>query len=129
MQRDDRDLTQLLLVVDNDGIPAVDEQKARSKRRKRRYGQVSIDWLADPAWREAMAPWLRLYLLLQYLTKRGEQSVRLTNEMAAEAGLDRHQKSRCLHELVTRGLVTGWRYGQHNPVVSLVLPTNAVTPE
>jgi hypothetical protein len=69
-----------------------------------------------------MPPDLRLYLVLQIRTRRGAYVVRLTNEMAAEAGLDRFQKSKCLRELEEGGLVEVAREGNRNPEVTWLPP-------
>jgi hypothetical protein len=102
---------------------------ATGKSPRQRFAQVSIDWLGDPAWQRLIPPHLRLYFLVQYLTKRGSREWPLTNSEASEIGLDRHHKHRYLGQLEQLGLVRVSRQGQHNPVVSLALPAKPVVPE
>ena len=116
----------LKIVVDNEKPKTA--PAPNPKKTKRRFAQMDISWLSHPILKRKIAPDWRLYLLLQYVTRRGARSVRLTNELAAEAGLDRHHKSRLLKQLEIQGLVKVTRRGQHNPEVAMTWPTPPVTP-
>jgi hypothetical protein len=62
-------------------VPAPKPRKA-----KRQFAQIDLAWLGTPAGRKGIASYLRLYLLLQFLTKRGTRSWKLTNERRPESG-------------------------------------------
>jgi hypothetical protein len=115
----------LRIVVDNETPKTASMPKP--KKTKRRYAQADIDWLSHPVLKNKFTADWRLYLLLQYVTRRGTRSVRLTNELAAEAALDRHHKSRFLKQLEIQGLVKVTRRGKHNPEVVVIWPMPAVT--
>jgi hypothetical protein len=67
-------------------------------------------------------PRTRLLMLLEIKSRRGQRQVRLTNEMAAEIGLDRPQKSRCLSYLASHGYIRVEQVGQATPVVTVLPP-------
>ena len=110
-----------LRIVTNNG-EAVPRRSApaRPQKARRRFAQVDLDWFRDPAGRREISPRMRLYLLVQYLTKRGAREYALTNDDAAEVGLDRKTKHRYLRQLERVGLVKVSRRGQRNPIVSLI---------
>jgi DNA-binding transcriptional ArsR family regulator len=84
---------------------------------KKLYGQVPIEWLCDRANDRDLSRAMRLYLYLQIKSRRGARSVRLTNEMANELGLDRAAKTRALKALEARGQITVSREGKRLPIV------------
>ena len=92
------------------------------------FSYITSDHLTDPAWWPEIPPRLRLYLLVQYRTKRSETAIRLSNEMAAAIGLSRQNKHRCLNELGARNLIGVTHRGQCNPEVSLILPVRIERP-
>lgn len=118
----------LRIVVNNDAAEPKDRPTKSTPKLKRRFAQISLEWLSDPAWRGQIAPALRLYLVVQFATRRGARTVRLTNDMAAEAGIDRHRKSRLLAQLEARGWVKVSRDGNRNPEVCLMLAKQAPMP-
>jgi hypothetical protein len=113
MHTDAIDLT-ALLVPEPEHVKAAGISRQKQRWRGRRFAQIPLEWLSDPAWQRQIGPALRLYLVLQYATKRGARSVRLTNDLAAVAGLDRYHKSRCLRQLEARALVAVHRVGNRN---------------
>jgi hypothetical protein len=92
----------------------------RPRKAKRRFAQVDLDWLGTPAGRRGIAPPIRLYLLLQFLTRQGTRSWKLTNDEAARVGLDRHQKCRYLKRLEVDGMIRITRNGRHTSEITLV---------
>ena len=102
-----------LYVVADDGVPSPVRTVGR------RFAQIPLEWLGDPVWQRQIAPALRLYLVLQFATKRGARPVRLTNSMAAGAGIERRHKTRYLRQLEAQDLVEVVRDGNRNPEVSL----------
>jgi hypothetical protein len=114
----------LRIVVDNEKTkpgarPGKSARKPKPKP-KRRFAQIPLDWLGDPTWRKEIPPALRLYLVLQYATRRGTHTVRLTNDLLAEAGIARPHKGRYLGVLEARRLVAVARDGNRNPQISLL---------
>jgi hypothetical protein len=103
-----------LYVVADNGRPP--EPKAG----KRRFAQISLNWLSDPTWRKEISPALRLYMVLQYATKRGARAARLTIDLLAGAGIARQHKGRYLAVLEARGLIAVARDGNRNPEISLL---------
>ena len=110
----------LRLAVNNVKLAPVKARPEKHTRRRRHFAQVELAWLSNPDRQGAVAPWVRLYLLLQYATKRGERTVRLTTEMMAEIGISRQNKPRYLRQLEARGLVKVVRDGHRVSEVSLL---------
>jgi hypothetical protein len=109
-----------LRIVTNNKKPIPEAHKPNLSRiERRRFAQIPLTWLRDPTWQKKIAPDLRLYLLLQYATKRGSRSVRLTTEMLADVGIARQNKHRYLTQLEASGLVKVVRDGRRLPEVSL----------
>jgi hypothetical protein len=111
-----------LRIVTNNGEAVPPKRSATPVKARRRFAQVGLDRLRDPVWQREAPARLRLYLLLQYLTKRGARSWTLTNDEAAAVGVVRQHKHRCLRELEARGLIRVIRKGGRNPEVALVPP-------
>jgi hypothetical protein len=65
---------------------------------------------------------MRLYLFLQYRSRRGNQVLRLTNDMLAEVGIDRTNKPKYLKQLEGLGLITVARDGNRNPEITVLMP-------
>jgi hypothetical protein len=70
----------------------------------------------------------RLLLYLAIKSRRRQRPVRLTNEMAAEIGLDRKRKCETLRYLESRGRVTVVQVGQHAPWVYLLQASRPCEP-
>jgi hypothetical protein len=103
--------------------PEIDAAQPKLQRRPGRlFAQIELDWLVDQRMQPLMSREMRLYLLLQIRTIRGSRTVRLTNIMAAEAGVDRFQKSRCLHRLEELELVKVMRVRNRTPEVVWLPP-------
>lgn len=121
MPRKRTDLSRLLkphpplhVVVNNDAKP-------KPKPKAPQFAKIPLDWLREPpATCGQIPPALRLYLLLQYVTKRGTRPMRLTNDMLAMARIVRQHKTRYLGVLERRGLIAVVRDGNRNPEISLV---------
>jgi hypothetical protein len=99
--------------------PAVLEQRRRSRllRSEQPFARVKLSVLLDSQQHDLFAPKIRLYLFLQIKTLEGRKPVRLTSAMATDLGLDRHHKSRYLHELERIGAVRVEWNGLAVPVV------------
>jgi len=99
--------------------PAALERRRRSRllRSEQPFAKVELPDLLDRRYRGIHSPKARLYLYLQVKTRNGRSPVRVTNAMAADLGLDRHRKSRCLHELEKIGAVRVERSGLAAPMV------------
>jgi hypothetical protein len=103
--------------------PEVEAAQPKLQRRPGRlFAQVELAWLIDPRFQRLSNSTLRLYLLLQIRTIRGSRAVRLTNQIASEAGVDRHHKSRRLRQLEKIGFVRVVRSGNQNPEVTWLPP-------
>ena len=81
--------------------PAVLEQRRRSRllRSEQPFARVKLSVLLDSQQHDLFAPKIRLYLFLQIKTLDGRKPVRLTNAIAADLGLSRQHKIRCLRQL------------------------------
>ena len=111
-------VARLRIVADNDAPVGTVPPKPR--KAKRQFAQIDLAWLGTPAGRKGIASHLPLYLLLQFLTKRGTRSWKLTNDEAARVGLDRHQKCDCLRRLEVEGMIIITRKGRRTSEVTLV---------
>ena len=89
----------------------------RLQRNSGLFGVAPLPWLVSPDCPLA-ARW-RLYFLLQLKSYQGTEPIRLTNDRAAELGLDRFCKRRHLRELEILGLVAVKRVGKKVPEVTL----------
>jgi hypothetical protein len=108
--KEDEDLDDMFEDADDD-LYAGEASAPRAKpprlaRSKSAFAIVPFDWLTDRKWDGVFAARVRLYLYLQYKSRRGAVPVRFTNAMAEEIGLARQNKMREIHWLVTQGLVT-----------------------
>jgi hypothetical protein len=70
------------------------------------FAMVPLPWLRDHTWYHVFPARTRLYLYLQYKSRRGTKVVRLTNDMAKEIGLAKQNKMRDLRLLEAEGFVT-----------------------
>ena len=70
--------------------------------KKQLWARIFLARLTDRSWDDFHPPKLRLLLYLQIKSRRGKRQVHLTNKLAAEIGLSRQQKARCLRELEAR---------------------------
>jgi hypothetical protein len=111
-----------LRIVTNNSERVQLKPKARSDWQSTRedlYGQVYLARITDRAWDRFYVPAVRLYHYLEIKSFRGTRLVRLTNDMAADVGLNRHHKSYWLKQLEAWGLVTVTRFGQKTPLVTV----------
>jgi hypothetical protein len=88
----------------------------------RLFAVVYLDQLTDRRWDRLWPPLVRLYCYLQIKSRRGARTVRLTNEMAAEIGIDRKYKSDRLKALEALRLIKVTRDGLKTPVVRMLKP-------
>jgi hypothetical protein len=97
---------------DEDGDDPLDAPVPRTRTKppgppRREFAIVPLRWLRNRRWDDFLPPRLRLYLYLQYRSRRGAKEVRLTNGEAAELGIEtKQEKMRVLRLLEARGLIT-----------------------
>jgi hypothetical protein len=96
----------------------------RMKRSGVLFARTPLPWLTDRRLDTVYPPRTRLWLYLLIKTREGCKSVRLTNEMAAEIGLDRHAKARALARLKKAGLVSVMHLGNEVPLITSVAMFN-----
>jgi hypothetical protein len=94
-------------------------QRRSLPRHQGLWASVSLEELSDQRYHSLMPARLRLLLFLRIRTRRGSRAFRLTNEAAAEIGLDRKWKWKCLRSLETDGFITVEQAGQRVPVITL----------
>jgi hypothetical protein len=113
-----------LRIVTNNGktVPSERPKSAKQPKRKRQFAQVNLDRLRDPIWQRRFSAATLLYVLLQYMTRRGAKSWVLTNDDAAIVGVDRRRKRDGLRELEADGLIRVIKKGRHNPEVVMLPP-------
>ena len=75
-------------------------------RSKKKFAMVPLRWLTSRRMDDIFPARARLYLYLQYRSRRGVQEVRLTNEEATKLGLTKQYKMHCLRQLAAKGLVS-----------------------
>ena len=92
----------------------------RLPRHKGLWASVPLAELLDRGNDEIYSARTRLLLYLAIKSRRGQRPVRLTNEMAAEIGLDRRRKCEALRYLESQDRVTVVQVGQHVPWVYLL---------
>jgi hypothetical protein len=105
--------------------PSSDEGKAcnaptRLPRHQGLWASVPLAELIDRRNDGIYSARARLLLYLTVKSRRGQRPVRLTNEMAAEIGLDRPLKCKTLRYLESQGRVTVVQVGQQAPWVTLL---------
>jgi hypothetical protein len=132
---DTDDLDDLWIETDGDdpllGEPAAPKERGAEPRPKRLprgrgyFARVPFPWLAVSERNGGYPAWVRLHLCLWFRSHEGKRPVRLTNEMAAEARLDRQSKFRRLRMLESRGLVSVVRSGKKVPLVTVHSPPQA----
>ena len=96
----------------------------RMQRSSVPFARSLLPWLTDRRWDAIYPPRTRLWLLLLIKSKEGRDSVRLTNSMAAEIGLDRHAKARALAQLKRVGLISVTQTGHKVPIVAVLAAFN-----
>lgn len=105
----------------DDPLYEAPEHTPRHKKpRQPLWTRVWESQLTNPVWRSFYPAKTRLLLYLRIRSNRGRWPVRFTNAMAAEIGLDRAAKSRCLHQLEADGLIEIEQAGKSTPVVKLL---------
>lgn len=103
-------------------LPPTKEQRT-AKRRQEGYF-TTVPW----AWKKALqmarsvaAYQLALHLLHVYFETK-HKTFKVTNQMAAEAGLSRYQKTHALADMASWGIIAvEWR-GKRSPIVTLMVP-------
>jgi hypothetical protein len=91
---------------------------ARLPRQPGYWAPVPLEVLTDRRHWGLIPARFRLLLYIQIKSRRGQKQIPLTNAMAEEIGLDRHQKYACLSSLEADGYVTVVRSGKKNPLVA-----------
>ncbi len=106
-----------------DEVPVVKPGKTSESRKARRlrntglYAPVPLTSLMDRAWDAVYHPRTRLFLYLWVRSHQGQQSVKLTNAMAAEIGLDKQQKWRYLRQLKDTRRIAITQDGNNAPTI------------
>jgi hypothetical protein len=103
-----------------DGKPTA-ARAPRLPRNEGLFAPVPLEELTDRSWDWMFPARVRLYLYLRIKSRRGAQTVRFTNEMAAAIGLPKQNKMRELRLLEKRGLVACARHGNRTPIVSVLM--------
>lgn len=101
---------------------------ARLPRHKGLWASVPLAELTDRRNDGIYPARARLLLYLAIKSRRGQKPVRLTNEMAAEIGLDRPLKCKALRYLESQGCVTVVQVGQQAPWVTLLQTSSCREP-
>jgi hypothetical protein len=107
------------LLADPTHPKAKPSKPARLPRTGRLFTPVELEWLKDPGRRGVFSAKVRLLLLVLVRSRRGARPVRLTNAMAAEVGVGRALKARCLQSLERDGFVSVQRRGRETIVVTV----------
>jgi len=92
---------------------------ARLPRHQGLWASVPLAELTDRRRDGTYSARTRLLLYLRIKSRRGQKPVVLTNTMAEEIGLDRHQKCVCLGYLEAQGDISVERAGRKNPIVTV----------
>jgi hypothetical protein len=112
------DLTKLLrpkpAVLDTGNL-----RPMRIPRHKGLWASTPMEMLTNRQHDALIPSRLRLLLYLQIKSRRGGRTVTLTNAMAKEIGLDRHQKCLCLSFLKDHGYVDVKQAGLKTPTVTV----------
>ena len=87
------------------------------KRLPTHFARVPLLWFTKPPRKHLFGPRQRLFLLLVYRSHFGQRGVRLTNALAAEIGISRRSKHKCLQRLEDDGWIRVERDGQQVPTV------------
>jgi hypothetical protein len=100
---------------------------ARLPRQPGYWAPVPLEVLTDRRHWGLIPARFRLLLYIQIKSRRGQKQIPLTNAMAEEIGLDRHQKCVCLGALEAEDYVTVEQIGKKNPRVTVrPWPTEAL---
>jgi hypothetical protein len=103
---------------------APERPEKRSRKRERLplsdepFTRVFHSWLAN---HRLFPPHIRLLIVLVLLSREGREPVRLTAEVAGEAGIPNRDKSRYARDLERLGAVHVWREGQRALVLTVLL--------
>jgi hypothetical protein len=107
------------LLADLTHPKAKPSKPGRLPRTRGLFTPVELEWLRDPARRGVFSAKVRLLLLVLVRSRRGARPVRLTNAMAAEVGVGRALKARCLQSLERDGFLSIQRSGRETIVVTV----------
>ena len=101
--------------------PAPKAKPPRLPRSKKEFAMVPLRWLTNRRMDDVFPARTRLYLYLQYRSRRGMQEVKLTNKEVGKLGLTKQNKMRDLRWLEARGLLTVVSTGSEMVRVSVAL--------
>jgi hypothetical protein len=99
--------------------PAPKAKPPRLPRSKKEFAMVPLRWLTNRRMDDVFPARTRLYLYLQYRSRRGMQEVKLTNKEVGKLGLTKQNKMRDLRWLETRSLLTVASAGSETVRVSV----------
>jgi hypothetical protein len=119
---EDMDYAELLItdpVLAGTTEPEPKRARARLPRSTRPWARV---WLSELGDRRLFPPALRLLLVLRYRSYEGQEMVRLTEDITAEAGISNRIRHRYARQLERCGVVRVEREGQHSLLIT-VLPS------
>jgi hypothetical protein len=111
-------------MIEVDVLEPVAQSRRPDKAKQHRDGvwdwtKVDLVTLTSKKGEQLFSRRTRLLLYLRIKSQGGKRRVTLTNEMAAEVGLDRNEKRVCLLELEALGYVVVERRGKRNPTVTV----------
>jgi hypothetical protein len=121
----DLDLGKFLLTEEDIAGAAMQpskEQRTVDRRQKGYFTKVPWTWVkAFRRGRSIATVNLALHLLFIHFDTK-HKTFKVTNQMAAEAGVSRYQKTRALTEMESWGIImVEWR-DKKNPIITLMLP-------
>jgi hypothetical protein len=108
MENEQSDISRLWLPDDGDPldyVPPASAPKpkaAKLPRSTKPFIRVYYSWLKH---HELFPSHIRLLLVLLYRSREGRQSVRLTADIATEAGIEERHRSHCARKLERMGVV------------------------
>jgi hypothetical protein len=84
------------------------------------FSRVFFDWFEDPSFREVYPPVTRLWSVLWYRSGEGQESVRLSAKVVAEARIPLKRRHRYAQQLATAGLIRIDRAGRSEFEVTIL---------
>lgn len=92
-------------------------KRQRLPRSPEQFAMVPLPWLSDRNWDALLPARSRLYLFLQWNTRRGTRPWTLSNAEARALGISANNKMRTLRSLETKGLITVTTTGKETAIV------------